>query len=64
MEHIKADEHALTESFRFCPAFATFALMVLKLLNEEKPVRGQANINSSATRLERKHQWATETVSS
>jgi hypothetical protein len=46
MGHIKAEEHALTESFRFGPAFATLASMVLKLLDEDKPVRGQSNINS------------------
>lgn len=46
MEHIKAEERTLTESFRFGPAFATLASMVLKLLNEDTPVRGQAHINS------------------
>lgn len=46
MEHIKAHECTLTESFRFGPHFAALATRVLNLLGEHTPLRGQANIDS------------------
>ncbi|CAG2159735.1 3'-5' exonuclease [Cupriavidus numazuensis] len=46
MEHIKAPERALTESFRFGPAIAQLASRVLRLMDEEVPVRGQDHIES------------------
>jgi len=46
MDHIRAPECALTESFRFGPAIAQLASRVLRLLDEETPVRGQDAIAS------------------
>lgn len=46
MEHIKATECALTESFRFGPVFAGLASRVIGLLGETTPVRGQQQIES------------------
>jgi hypothetical protein len=41
MDHIRAPECALTESFRFGPAIAQLASRVLALMDEDTPVRGQ-----------------------
>ncbi|WP_020201351.1 3'-5' exonuclease [Cupriavidus sp. WS] len=46
MDHIKAPECALTESFRFGPAIAQLASRVLHLMDEETPVRGQDSLAS------------------
>lgn len=46
MEHIRAPECALTESFRFGPAIAQLASRVLALMDEETPVRGQDHVES------------------
>lgn len=46
MDFIKAPERSLTESFRFGPAIAQLASRVLKLMDEETPVRGQEHIPS------------------
>lgn len=46
MEHIKAQECTLTESFRFGPHFAALATRVLNLLGEHMPLRGQTHIES------------------
>lgn len=46
MEHIKAPECALTESFRFGPDFATLASKILLLLGERVPLLGQPGIES------------------
>lgn len=46
MEHIRAPECALTESFRFGPAIAQLASRVLSLMDEDTPVRGQDHIES------------------
>lgn len=47
MEVIRAQECALTESFRFGPHFAALASRVLRLLGERTPLRGQASIAST-----------------
>jgi hypothetical protein len=46
MDHIRAPECALTESFRFGPDFAMLASKILLLLGERTPLRGQAHIAS------------------
>jgi UvrD-like helicase C-terminal domain/AAA domain len=46
MEHIRAPEFALTESFRFGPAIAQLASRVLQLMDEQTPVRGQDHVAS------------------
>ncbi|BCF95283.1 3'-5' exonuclease [Paraburkholderia largidicola] len=46
MEHIKARECTLTESFRFGHHFAALASRVLNLLGERIPLRGQSHIDS------------------
>lgn len=46
MDHIRAPECALTESFRFGPAIAQLASRVLQLMDEDTPVRGQDNVTS------------------
>jgi hypothetical protein len=46
MEHIKARECTLTESFRFGHHFAALASRVLNLLGERTPLRGQSSIGS------------------
>ena len=46
MEHIRAPECALTESFRFGPAIAQLASRMLRLMDEETPLRGQDDIES------------------
>ncbi|MGT2491441.1 UvrD-helicase domain-containing protein [Cupriavidus basilensis] len=50
MDHIKAPEKGLTESFRFGPAIASLASRMLRLMDEEVPVRGQAAMASRAVR--------------
>jgi hypothetical protein len=47
MEYIKAQECALTESFRFGRPFAALASKILRLLGERTPVRGQSSIAST-----------------
>ncbi|HBD39803.1 MAG TPA: DNA helicase, partial [Cupriavidus sp.] len=44
MDHIRAPECALTESFRFGPAIAQLASRVLALMDEDTPVRGQNGV--------------------
>lgn len=46
MDHIRAPERSLTESFRFGPAIAQLASRVLNLMDEDVPVRGQDHIES------------------
>ncbi|QET04037.1 ATP-dependent helicase (plasmid) [Cupriavidus pauculus] len=46
MDHIRAPECILTESFRFGPAIAQLASRVLQLMDEHTPVRGQEQISS------------------
>ncbi|SDD58084.1 UvrD/REP helicase N-terminal domain-containing protein [Cupriavidus sp. YR651] len=46
MDFIKAPECALTESFRFGPAIAQLASRMLRLMDEEIPVRGQGQLES------------------
>jgi len=46
MDHIRAPERSLTESFRFGPAIAQLASRVLSLMEEDVPVRGQDHIES------------------
>lgn len=46
MDHIKAPERSLTESFRFGPAIAQLANRMLRLMDEEVPVRGQDHLDS------------------
>lgn len=46
MDHIRAQERALTESFRFGPAIAQLASRILALMDEAVPVRGQDRIES------------------
>lgn len=47
MDHIRATEYALTESFRFGHRMASFASRILRLMDEDMPVRGQPSIASS-----------------
>lgn len=47
MDHIRATEYALTESFRFGHRIASFASRILRLMDEDMPVRGQPSIASS-----------------
>ncbi|CAG9186039.1 3'-5' exonuclease [Cupriavidus pampae] len=46
MDHIRAPECALTESFRFGPAIAQLASRMLQLMDEHTPVRGQEHVSS------------------
>ena len=50
MDHIKAPERGLTESFRFGPAIASLASRMLRLMDEAVPVRGQTAIASRVVR--------------
>ncbi|CAN7777899.1 UvrD-helicase domain-containing protein [Cupriavidus necator] len=50
MDHIKAPEKGLTESFRFGTAIAGLASRLLRLMDEAVPVRGQASIASRVVR--------------
>ena len=46
MDHIKAQKRALTLSFRFGEPIAALATRILRTMDEEVPVRGQASIAS------------------
>jgi hypothetical protein len=46
MEYVRADQVALTQSFRFGSRFAALASKVLNLLGETTPLRGQSDIDS------------------
>lgn len=47
MDYVRADQVALTESFRFGKRFAVLATKVLELLGDTVPLRGQSHINSA-----------------